>query len=267
LSGEWLAQKQDLGAMGRVMANAVRVHAAMYHAVKRVQPGAQIGLALHWRTFDPLNPRSLPDRFAAALRTRILDEFILTAVQEGRFELPFALNTNVPEAQGTLDFLGLNYYFQEYTAFDPSHTREGLSRSVFDPDVAGLVPYFATVGNVRPDALRRTLVRLGQYHMPLYITENGFFETDCDDQSPYLVSHLQATLDAIQQGADVRGYFWWTLVDNFEWSEGYTPRFGLYRCDRATQARTPKPVAEVYARIIRANGIPDELSETYGRPK
>ena len=114
-------------------------------------------------------------------------------------------------------------------------------------------------------ALRDLLVRSSQYHKPIYITENGFVSTDHDDQTEYMVRHLQAVHQAIQMGADVRGYFWWSLVDNFEWSEGYTPRFGLYHTNFETQERTLKKAGEVYAQIVRDNGISDELIKTYGR--
>ncbi len=101
--------------------------------------------------------------------------------------------------------------------------------------------------------------------MPIYITENGLVETDRDDQTRYMVTHLKAIHQAIGQGADVRGYFWWSLLDNFEWSEGYTPRFGLYRMDLPSQQRQPKPAAEVYAEMIRSNAISGTLLERYGR--
>src|SRR5205823_3918363 len=101
---------------------------------------------------------------------------------------------------------------------------------------------------------------------PIFITENGMFEQDTVNQSRYLVSHVAALRRAMQAGADVRGYYWWTLVDNFEWSEGYSPRFGLFQLDRETQARTAKPVAEVYAQIIRANGISADLLAQHTGP-
>ena len=103
----------------------------------------------------------------------------------------------------------------------------------------------------------------GRRHVPIYITENGFVDTDRDDQVRYMITHLQAVHQAIHSGVDVRGYFWWSLLDNFEWSEGYTPRFGLYHTNFETQARTARTSAQVYERIVRANGIPDELVKQY----
>ncbi len=265
LRGVWLAQEKDLAAYLRVTANLIRSHAAMYHAIKRVQPEAQVSYAHHWRLFEPYRPASPLDRLAAALRSRILHDLCLAAITEGRLIPPLGWNQSIPEARGTQDYIAVNYYFQEYTAFDPTATGDGFGQSVLDPDVNRLKAYLESAGNLRPDALRRLLVRLARYHMPIYITENGLVETDRDDQTRYMVTHLKAIHQAIGQGADVRGYFWWSLLDNFEWSEGYTPRFGLYRMDLPSQQRQPKPAAEVYAEMIRSNAISGTLLERYGR--
>ena len=76
--------------------------------------------------------------------------------------------------------------------------------------------------------------------MPIYVTENGMSEDDDAKRVAYFDSHLQAVLNARAEGADVRGYFAWSLLDNYEWAEGYTSRFGLIHVDYATQVRTPK---------------------------
>lgn len=265
LAGLWLAQKKEITAYFRVTANLVRAHAAMYHAIKRVRADAQVGFAQHWRAFEPYHPNSPLDRLAAGLRARLLNELFVSAVQEGRLVFPLGLNQSLPEAQGTMDFLGVNYYYQEYTAFDALNAAQVFGRSVYDANVERLKQFYEETGNLHADAFGRLLERLGQERLPMLISENGLYETDRDDQTRYLVSHLQAVHTAIQKGADVRGYFWWSLLDNFEWSEGYTPRFGLYRLDRATQARTLKPVGEVYGEVVRGNAIPDRLLEKYGR--
>jgi beta-glucosidase len=75
--------------------------------------------------------------------------------------------------------------------------------------------------------------------------------------------HLAAVHRAIQIGANVKGYFWWTLVDNFEWAEGYAPHFGLFANDLKTQTRTPRTAAEIYARIARENGVAGELLDRF----
>lgn len=263
LRGLWLAQKTDFVAMLNVLKNEVRAHAAMYHAIKRVSPDSQVGYSNHWRMFDPCNSNSPLDRFMSAARRRVLNELFFVAVQDGVLEFPLGLNTSIPEAKGTQDYLGVNYYYQEYTAFDLSNSRDVFATGVYDPDVKRLQHYFDQCGNLDAEAFRRVLVGMKKYNKPIYVTENGFVETDRDDQTRYMVTHLQGLHQAIQQGADVRGYFWWALLDNYEWSEGYTPRFGLYHTDFETQARELRTSGKVYEQIVRANGIPDELVAQY----
>jgi beta-glucosidase len=112
------------------------------------------------------------------------------------------------------------------------------------------------------DTLKRVKERYG--NPPLYVTENGaaFFDPPTADEGrvrdplrvAYLRDHLRAVHDAIAAGVDVRGYFAWSLLDNFEWSLGYSKRFGIVHVDFATQARTPKDSARFYADVIATNG-------------
>jgi beta-glucosidase len=94
--------------------------------------------------------------------------------------------------------------------------------------------------------------------VPLYVTENGaaFPEgVGDDDRIAYLDAHLRAAHRAIEDGADLRGYFVWSLMDNFEWAYGYSKRFGLIHVDYETLARTPKDSARWYAQVTRRNGL------------
>ena len=111
--------------------------------------------------------------------------------------------------------------------------------------------------NVDPRSFERLLTKLARYGKPIYITENGMFETDAANQSRYMVTHLAALRRAMQAGADVRGYFWWTLVDNFEWSSGYQHRFGLVELERSSLARRPKLSFDVFREIVTTGRLPD----------
>jgi beta-glucosidase len=112
---------------------------------------------------------------------------------------------------------------------------------------------------IDPDALRRLLVRLGdEYDVPpIYITENGAMADDVVEdgaihdtgRQQFIEQHLHALLDAMADGVDVRGYFVWSLMDNFEWSYGYAHRFGLVHVDYDTQVRTPKDSARWFAEL------------------
>lgn len=103
---------------------------------------------------------------------------------------------------------------------------------------------------IDPGGLTRVLEQLKVYRLPIYITENGLADADDDQRSDFIRDHLRAVEAAQVRGVDVRGYLHWSLLDNFEWADGFTPRFGLVAVDYATQARTPRRSAYVYKAII-----------------
>ena len=107
---------------------------------------------------------------------------------------------------------------------------------------------------IYPEGLRQVLATAGGYRLPVYITENGIADSNDVQRPQYLLDHLAVLQRAIADGvADVRGYFHWSLVDNFEWSSGYHPKFGLYSYDHETLARTARPSASLYRRIAQHN--------------
>jgi beta-glucosidase len=85
-----------------------------------------------------------------------------------------------------------------------------------------------------------------RYKLPIYVTENGIADHEGNRRGAFIESHLEAVDAAIREGIPVRGYFYWSLIDNFEWAEGYKPRFGLYRVDYSTEKRTPAPGSEIF---------------------
>jgi beta-glucosidase len=160
-----------------------------------------------------------------------------------------------------IDFLGINYYFRGVTKNDPTAKPLRVA-NVKQPQHI----YTETGWEVYAPALTRVLLWLRERYgdIPLYITENGaaFYDPpspiDGRVEDPLRVSyyrdHLRAALDAIRQGVDLRGYFAWSLLDNFEWSHGYSKRFGIVHVDYETQRRTPKSSARFYADVIRTDG-------------
>ncbi|PTT82877.1 beta-glucosidase [Pelomonas sp. HMWF004] len=148
-----------------------------------------------------------------------------------------------------LDFLGINFY-----------TRSLISADGTPPQVPGKRGFSDMGWEIVPEVFAAHLVRLAREYSPppIYITENGMANADrvVDGRVPdaariaYLSSHLQALSTAMRLGVDVRGYFYWSLLDNFEWNSGYTKRFGLFHVDYATQARLPKDSAHWYGDFI-----------------
>lgn len=160
-----------------------------------------------------------------------------------------------------IDFLGVNYYTRAVIADDPTNPPLRV-RSVKQPGAT----YTDTGWEVFPQGLLDTIdaIRARYGDVPLYITENGaaFPEPDrvgdtvFDDplRVQYLRQHIAAVARAIARGADVRGYFAWSLLDNFEWAHGYSKRFGIVHVDHQSQTRTLKRSAQAYAQVIAGNG-------------
>jgi beta-glucosidase len=261
--GSWPPQRRDFGTAVKVMRNMIRAHAVAYREL-RAGPhgaGAQVGIAQHMRIFEAWR-RWLPlDRVAAALPDAGFNHWILGACTDGRAGLPLGLPHRIPEAAGTLDWIGLNYYSRDMVAFAPTAIRNLFSRTFARPGSA--VSDFAM--EIYPQGIHDLLVLLRErYGKPIQITENGVADATDALRPQALVSHLAETARAIRDGVDVGGYFHWSSMDNFEWSEGYSMRFGLAEVDFKTQQRSPRPSAALYSRLIRDNGLAwSDLQEHY----
>ena len=131
----------------------------------------------------------------------------------------------------------------------------------FHPEDAELLD--GGYGEFYPQGMDRALRRLARLGLPIYITENGIPDSDDDQRPRYLITHLHQVWKVIQNNVPVRGYYHWTLVDNFEWAAGWSLRFGLIALDVETQERTFRRSAYLYRDIVRANGITPQIIDEY----
>ena len=148
------------------------------------------------------------------------------------------------------DFLGVNYYSRDVvrlTADKPEELFAG--RSVGNGELSDLG------WEIYPEGLGIVLDDLARRRKPIWITENGIADAADSKRGRFLADHLVQIDRAISRGVDVRGYMHWSLLDNFEWADGYAPRFGLYAVDYATQRRTLRPSGETYSRIARERRV------------
>jgi len=258
LLGDFPPGKKDLQSTGRVLGNLVRAHAAAYKAVKEVQPTARIGIAQHYRGFRP-SSRSPLDRLAARLHHDYLNDAFPRALQTGKLRFPFH-SVKIPEAKGTQDYLGLNYYTEELVAFSLSGQAEMFARRFYDPQAETSQGGF--IANV-PQGLFRALEWCRSYDMPIIITENGVNDSQDSLRPRYLVEHLHQVWRALNFNYPIKGYFHWSLVDNFEWERGWSQRFGLWELDLETLARRKRLSADLYAEICRGNSLSTEIVERY----
>lgn len=259
LLGDFPPGKTDLGATVRVMANLVRAHAAAYHAIHEIQPTARVGLAHQYRGFIPARPRSPLDRTAAGLQSSLFNDFFPRAAQSGVLRFP-AWSKRLPEARGTQDFLGINYYTQDMVSFNPLKARQMFGHRFHPPNAE--LSETNSIAN-RPEGMFQALQWGRQFELPMIVTENGVEDSQDELRPRYLIQHLHQMWRAVNFNYPVKGYFHWTLVDNFEWERGWTQRFGLWELDLETQARVKRPSADLYAEICKVNGIPSETVAHY----
>src|SRR5690348_10528436 len=258
-------RKGDALAVLRVQAALARAHAAAYRTIHRLQPAARVGWAQHVNIFDPAHPGNPLDRLAAGLQDAAFNDFFLRAVTSGRAAFPLSLVAgDLRAVRDTCDYIGVNVYYRDLVAFDPRAPTELFGRRFADPAGARSdQPIGSAWGEVYPDGLRRVALRVAALGKPIYVTENGVADA-ADRLRPWQLSlAVRALYAAIAAGADVRGYYHWTLVDNFEWSEGWKTRFGLVALDPQTQARTPRRSAALYSAIARANALTPAMLAEY----
>lgn len=258
-AGDFPPGQRNLGHAFQVMVNLTLAHAAAYHAIRALRPAARIGLAHHVRGMRPAR-RSCPlDHLVAWARSAAFNEVFARAAQDGIVRLP-GRRVSVPEAVGTQDFFGLNYYTTEVAHFDPGAWNELMARSQFPPG-AELSPngFLASV----PAGLSHALRWARRFKLPIIITESGTEDPGDDFRLGYLLEHLHCLWNEIDDGAPVIGYLHWTLVDNFEWAEGWSLRFGLWGLDLRTQQRTRRRSVDLYEEICRLNSLTADMLERY----
>ncbi len=249
--------------------NLLRAHGAAvqaYRANGKHQVGVVVNLEPKYPASESAEDLAATARADAYMNRQYLDPILLGSHPAELKEVfgeawPANADDDLALIRQPIDFLGVNYYLRGVTRHDPT-ALPLRSSNVPQPQH----PVTETGWEMHPPSLTRVLLWVKERYpaIPLYITENGTAVYDPPHtldgaiEDPlrvwYYREHLRAAHAAIQQGVDLRGYFAWSLFDNYEWSLGYSKRFGIVHVDFATQARTPKSSARFYAEVIRSNG-------------
>ena len=210
------------------------------------------------RIFDPVRPGNSLDRFATYAQEYPFNWTFLECLETGRFVPPLGTKDKIREAIPSQDYLGINYYSRDRIRFNP--LRPG---QFFGDRTTTAEALCNDMGwEIYPEGLTRLLRQAHmRYGKPIYILENGIADAadKLSTRFPDPTSWGSGKNDP--RGVPIKGYFHWSLLDNFEWSEGYTPRFGLVEVDYTTQERKPRPSAYLYARIAESRRLPEDLAE------
>jgi beta-glucosidase len=249
LVGEMPPGGRDFAAFLQILRNTLLLYRDAYAILKAANPAVRVGTIHVMIPVFPANPQSEDDQLLARNFDALFNELPLRALREGVIVLPGSDPEPVPGLQGAADFFGANYY---------------ACGCVDHHEPSQLLPYPAgtqrltQLGNaVHPAGLRLVLerVRDARLGVPIYVAENGIGTDDDHWRIEYIAQHLFQVGEAIAAGCDVRGYFHWTSVDNFEWSRGWAAQFGLIGFDPQTFARRPKPSAHFLGRVARRNAL------------
>lgn len=224
--GIWPPQEKSLSHYLMVISHLVKAHKVAYQIIHKNIPAAQVGIAQNVIYFDVFNKNPIT---------------YLLKWLSGYFWNHHFLN-QISEKQ---DFIGVNYYSRKLVR---------VSKKIKDCFCDNPKGVLSDLGwEIYPEGLYHVLKDLKKYNKPIYITENGLADAKDQKREQFIKDHVYWMKKAMAKGVDVRGYFYWSLIDNFEWERGFEPRFGLIEVDYRTMERKIRPSAYAYKNIIKEN--------------
>jgi len=226
--GKFPPEVKDYRKANAVLKNLIEAHKLTYALIhKKFGERVSVGNAynLHWHV--------------PARSWNIFDILVVQVIDYIRDSRPISL------AKGHQDFIGVNYYFRDKVKF------VGWGGKFGPVDAVNTNAHVSDIGwDIAPEGLYHTLKKAAKFGKPIYITENGIADATDEKRAQFIKDSIYWMREAIADGVDVRGYFYWSLLDNFEWAEGFWPRFGLVEVDYKTMERKIRPSAYAYKKVI-----------------
>lgn len=250
LEGGMPPGKKDFRLSCIVAKHMLMGHVATYESFKKLSRTQkhQIGAILSVLEARPQNAWSLLDWIAADYEEQIWMGGMLDFFRTGRYavSLPFKGEYSYENRDGirAMDFFGINYYTRTAVYFNP------LSAKYFERAQMSGFPKTDMDWAIYPEGLLYAVKKISTIGVPMIITEVGLADADDSRRGDFIRRHLYALSEAMKEGYDVRGFYYWSLLDNFEWLEGFDKRFGLYRVDYKTFKRTLNPGSLEYRKVI-----------------
>jgi len=241
----------------------IEAHARMYDAVKAVHPSAKVGIVYNMQAAAPKLANRKLDVQGAANVDYLMNSLFLDAVIKGDVDMNFdGTKTHRDDLANRMDFLGINYYARAVV--------DGIDTSLF-PQFSPLMtfnPLTLDIDYSYPKGIYEMIMSADKKygHLPIYITETGVQDPNDDGSSAkWLVETMHWVKRAINDGADVRGYYYWSLMDNYEWSQGMSVKMGLYGMDGTDPQKTRhiRSGGTAYGRIAGSGEIPNDLASQY----
>jgi beta-glucosidase len=254
LIGQWPPGKTDWKPALVALRHMIRAHVRAYHAIHHHHDGARVSIAKHVLALSACNPRSWRDRMSVRARSYFFNHLFVDALHTGVLRVPGLFWERLPMGH-TLDFIGMNYYTRDFV-HNTGLDLPGWMGGACDLDNRQHVGKLNDLGwEVYPEGLAQYLREFARFHLPILITENGVPAREDDDRWVFIFMHLWQVARAIADGVNVVGYLHWSLLDNYEWADGYGARFGLVEVDFESQLRRIRPSAWKLAHVIRRNEL------------
>ena len=225
LKGTWPPQKKNLLAYLVVFHNLIKAYRKIFETIKKIQPNSQIGIAKNNIYFEVYQSK-FTNVFLKKIADWLWNFYFLNRIKNQQ------------------DFIGLNHYF---------HNRINYGFNKNENKIVSDLGW-----ELYPEAIYFVLKELKKYNKPIYVTENGLANAADKNREWFIKESLRNVHKAIQEGINVCGYFYWSLLDNFEWDKGFWPRFGLIEVDYKTFYRKLRSSSRIYGEIAKENSIPNE---------
>ncbi len=242
---------KDVDLAIKALKNILTCHGSSYDIIHSKIHDAMVSVAHNMAALAPWNRWNSLDRLLAKIAKYFYNHSLLDAFLTGNLNIKFpfkkVIEIEVP-IKNKLDFFGVNYYTRVHIRFNP-FKKMGVELRHRDIDGYGLTD----MGwEIHPHGLEKVLRYASKLNVPLIITENGIATHDSARKTKFMKRHIDVLEKCIKNGIDVRGYFYWSLIDNYEWLQGLDARFGLYKVDFDTLKRKPTNAAAYYSYLIKS---------------
>lgn len=265
IAGVWPPGQRSRLAVFKIFERLLHAHTLAYRLIHNhldyTGSVPLVGISKHMVVFTPCNPHSFRDRLVTWIRNNYFNGLIANAFLRGHILPRFFLSNQHLQSYRYLDFIGLNYYTRDHVSWC-GYTMQKLFGELCSLKHGHGVKERNSLGwEVYPEGIYECLKQLSRYRIPILITENGICTNDDTQRWRFIHNHLFHVARAIEEGVPVIGYLYWSLIDNFEWHEGFSPRFGLCEVDYTTQRRWVRPSAKQFSDICHTGKLGEKTQD------